>query len=305
VSSSGGGNSQEPTVQPIASDDFDSVSRWHFAVGGLQTRQDPFELGRAIRLQRLPAFPTHEELAMSLSSLVVAGTMAHYGERLIQHELAIEAEYIDDPELIPATAAAVLAGLRVRTGAELICPAVCDTSWGALRGRTGNRCKAYLVEQSLLTHSFAQPRLITRDDMDWVRDNLGKLTELTQDARFQTALEALCTYLHAANPRMMAAQLWAGLEAIFGIRYEIGYRLAVQVARLLEDRGPASRTLYGQMRKLYKARSDAIHGNSMKEADLARHVGEARDLLARLLRKIIEKGKVPSDHDFEDMLFMP
>jgi hypothetical protein len=291
------------TVQPIAPDDLDSVSHWYFAVVGLQTQQEVFELGRAVHLQRLRSFPTDVELALSLNSLSVAGTMAHYGDVRVQHELIIDAEYIDDARWIPATAAAILAGLRIRTGAEVLCPAVCDRSWAALSGVTGNRCKAYRVEQALLTHAFGDSALVTREDLDWVRDNLARLTELTDDERFRTGVEALCSYLHAANYRMMAAQLWAGLEALFGIRFEIGYRLAVQIALLLEPRGPACRALYEQMRKLYKDRSDAIHGNKMDEARLARHVAEARGILARVLRRILERGKVPSDNDFEEVIF--
>ncbi len=291
-------------MQPIAPDDLDAVSRWHFAVVGLHTQQDPLDLGRAIRVQRLRSFPTAAELALSLQSLAVAGIIAHYGDLLIQYELLIDAEYIEDPRLIFPTAAAILAGLRIRTGADLLCPAVCEHSWATLAGIRNNSCRAYRVEQALFTHSFGDPALVTADDLDWVRHHLAKLMELTDDERFRTALEALCSYLHAANYRMMAAQLWAGVEALFGIRFEIGYRLAVQIARLLEPPGPGCRDLYEQMRQLYKARSDAIHGNKMKEVDLARHVAQVRALLARLLRRLLELGKIPSDHDFEDMLFL-
>jgi hypothetical protein len=291
-------------MQTVAAADLDSIPRWHFAVGGLQTQQHSFSLGPAIVLRRLQAFPTPEQLALSLKSLPVAGMMAHYGEAFIQHELVLDSEYIDDTRLIPATAEAVLAGLRVRTGAEIICPAVCERSWGALAGVTGNSCRAYHVERGLSGNGASA--LVLHDDLEWVRKHLGRLTELTENERFETAIDALCSYMHAANDRMKAAQLWAGVEAVFGRRFgEVGYRLSVLTALLLESRGPACRTLFKDLRKLYNARSDAVHGSKMKEAALAKHVADVRGILARLLRRIIELGKVPSDDELEDMTFLP
>jgi hypothetical protein len=136
-------------VQSIAQDDLDSVSRWHFAVGGLETQQETLTLGKAILLRRLRQFPTHEQLALSLKSLPVAGAMAQYGEQIIRHELIVDAEYIDDSSRIPPTAEAILAGLRIRTGAEIVCPAVCENSWASLPTSPPKGCRAYHFERVL------------------------------------------------------------------------------------------------------------------------------------------------------------
>jgi hypothetical protein len=289
-------------VTTINEHDLDSVVHWHFAVGGIQTHQDTLELGGAIRLQRLPTFPSHAELVFALNKLPVAGAIAHYGEGLIQHELVIDAEQIDDVRLVPPTANAILAGLRIATGAELICPAACEKSWAALRNVTGNSCRAWTVEHALMTHQFNDAVLVTQDDIEWVRNNLGKLTQLTDNKRFRTALDALCTYLHAGNHLMMTAQLWAGIEALFGVRFEIGYRLSVQAARYLEPRGPACKNLFKKLRKLWKVRGETLHG---EDTALAENVTELRSILSRLLKHMIELGKVPDDDDFEELIFMP
>jgi hypothetical protein len=285
----------------IASDDLNSVTRWYFAVGGLQTQTDVLELSKAIRLERLRTFPTQAELAFSLDTPLVAGIMQHYGEAVIQHELIIEAEHVDDPQLIPMTAGAILAALRIRTGAEIICPAVCDTSWAKLRGLMGNSCRAYRVEPAMYSHEFTSPISVTPDDLDWTRSNLGKLVELNDDHRFETALDALCSYLHAANYRMMAAQLWAGVEAIFDVTYEISFRLPLLAALLLEKRGPKCRELKKQVKKLYTERSKAVHGGEISDEVLKQHVASVRSLLARLLAKIIQNGSLPSSDEFDDL----
>ncbi len=289
-------------MQPNTPDEFESFSRWHFAVGGLETQQETLKLGDAIRLCRLRQFPTHEQLALSLNSLPVAGAMALYGEAVIRHELIIDAERID-PGRIPPTAEAILAGLRIRTGAEIVCPAVCEHSWGALPTAPPNACRAYHFERGLSQQVAAQPRLLLPDDLDWVRENLATVVRLTQSENFQTAVEALCTYMLAATDRMRAAQLWAGVEALFGRRLgEIGYRLRVLTAMLIEDRGPARRTHYKRFKKLYDTRSDMVHGGKVKPHELTAHLAEVRDLLARLLRRVIALGKIPTDDDFEELL---
>lgn len=40
-------------MNEIRSEDLESVSRWHFAVGGLQTQSETIEIAPAIRLQNL------------------------------------------------------------------------------------------------------------------------------------------------------------------------------------------------------------------------------------------------------------
>jgi hypothetical protein len=71
---------QEPTVSYVTPDDLADIERWHFAVGVLDTQQETLEIGGPISLRRLRAFPTHKQLALSLTSLPVAGAMALYGE---------------------------------------------------------------------------------------------------------------------------------------------------------------------------------------------------------------------------------
>jgi hypothetical protein len=289
--------------QPNTPEELDSFPRWHFAVGGLETQQDTLRLGDAIRLCRLRQFPTHEQLTLSLNSLPVALVMALYGEEVIRHELIIDAERIDDPGLIPRTAGAILAGLRIRTGSEIVCPAVCEHSWGALPMAPPHGCRAYHFERGLSQQIAIQSRLLSPDDLDWVRKNLATVVLLTENENFQTAVEALCTYTLAATDRMRAAQLWAGVEALFGRRLgEIGYRLRVLTAMLIEDRGPARRTHYRRFRRLYNTRCNVVHGGRVEPHELCAHLVEVRDLLARLLRRVIFLRKVPTDDDFEELL---
>ena len=291
-------------MTPVSPDDVDDVSTWHFAVGGLETQAAVLPLGGPIQLRRLREFPTDERLALSLTSLPVAGAMALYGGKVIGHELVIDAARFEEkPELLFPTATAVLAGFRIRTRAEIVCPAVSEHSWSALPANPPNRCRAYHFERGLSHHASAIPKLVLPDDLVWVRDNLGTVIRLTANERFHTAVEALCTYMLAANDRMKVAQLWAGVEAVFDVQYELQYRLSTLTARLLAPPGAACRELYREMKALYGQRSKMVHGKKVSEEKIRAHIVAVRGRLADILTKLIELGQVPAGEDFEEMLF--
>jgi len=242
-----------------------------------------------------------EQLAQSLTSLPVAGAMAQYGERIIRHELVIDAErFEENTERIFPTAEAILAGLRIRTGAEIVCPAVCEKSWAALETAPPNRCRAFHFERGLSHQATVEPKLLLVDDFDWVRSNLAKIVQLTEDESFQTAVEALCTYMLAASDRMKVAQLWAGIDAVFDVQYELQYRLSILTARLLCPPGKKCREVYNETKTLYGERSKILHGKKVSEDKIRAHIIAVRTRLAQILTRLIELGEMP---DFEEMLF--
>lgn len=292
-------------------DNLDSVSRWYFAVGGLQTKQARLPINKAIELRRLASFPQPTELALALRDLTTAGFMAHYGETGIQHELVFDATMFTDYEEVFQTAGLLMAALRIRTEADVICPAVCERSWADLKTTpAGARYQAYRVEQIKLDHPLETTYVITPEDLEWAARALAPLWDLAvakkeDDERFATAIEALSSYLHAGNYRMMAAQLWAGVEALFDVQMEVKYRVATLSACLLDPPGTKRREKYKRVKKLYDERSIAVHGRRVTEEKLRAHVAEVRSLLAQLLARLIVRGKVPTKEDFDDLVFLP
>jgi hypothetical protein len=294
------------TVPDIPADDLDSVPRWYFAVGGLETRQSHLPVNKAIELRRLTGYPRPEGLVAGLRCLTTAGLMAHYSETQIQHELVFDATRFDGYEDIVRTAGVVVAALRIRTKADVFSPAVCERSWQAL---SGDPVRAFRVDQVMLDHSMGSPSLIIADDVEWVARALGPLYNLTtnrdsRDERVATAVEAICSYLHAGTYRMMAAQLWAGVEALFNVEHETSYRVSAMIARFLAPHGPGCRDLAKQVRKLYGERSKAVHGQKFSEDLLQEHIGKVRSLLAQLLTRVVERG-LPKKEELDDMLFVP
>src|SRR5262249_15859657 len=155
------------------------VSLWHFAVGGLETQQEILDLGGPFRLRRLKLFPTHEQLALSLTSLPVAGAIALCGEASIRSTLVIDAErFEENTKRICPRGEEILAGPRSGTGAEITCRAVWERSGAALQTTPPNQCRAFHFERGPSHQAVGEPKLLLPDDLDWVRNNLGTVIRL-------------------------------------------------------------------------------------------------------------------------------
>lgn len=145
--------------------------------------------------------------------------------------------------------------------------------------------------------------ILTREDADWINDNYEKFNYLAAISEgFRLALSAAVNWQYSSDPRMAIAQLWSGIEALFGINSELVYRISLQVASLLEERGINRKERFNEVRKLYGARSKAVHGEQLSDDKLKKAMLESFAILNKLLLVNIEKGKPFSSDDFEDAI---
>ena len=146
--------------------------------------------------------------------------------------------------------------------------------------------------------------MLTKEDADWISDNYEEFNSLASKSEgFRFALSAAVDWQYASAPRMAIAQLWSGIEALFGISSELAYRISLQVASLLEERGIARQDRFNQVRKLYIARSKAVHGEELSDDKLNKAMVESFDILNQLLLVNIEKGRPFNSDDFEEVIF--
>ena len=101
----------------------------------------------------------------------------------------------------------------------------------------------------------------------------------------------------------MAASLWSGIEALFGIQSELRFRLAALIACQLEPRGHARRDCYKAILKMYDVRSKAVHGSALQADALEAHIRDTRVLLSQLICRFTETGKAPTPDELESSLF--
>lgn len=93
--------------------------------------------------------------------------------------------------------------------------------------------------------------------------------------------------------------LWAGIEGLVGVDAEITRRLALNAALLLEGDAEDKAKLFAAVKTAYKLRSKVVHGGGGDAEALHRGYEFASDLLARLLRRVVELGRVPDVAEYD------
>lgn len=145
---------------------------------------------------------------------------------------------------------------------------------------------------------------LVKEDTYWIRDNYETFNSLAAESEsFRFALAAAVSWQYSSDPRVAIAQLWSGIEAVFGISSELVYRISLLIASLLEPRGVARQTRFARVRKLYEARSKAVHGEELSNDKLTKAMLESFDILSKLLLVNVEKGRPFTQEDFEEAIF--
>lgn len=147
-------------------------------------------------------------------------------------------------------------------------------------------------------------RVLTKDDADWINDNYEKLSKLAGESEaFSFTLASAVEWQYASSPRVAMAQLWSGIEALFGISSELVYRISLQVACVLEERGMARKERFDKVKKLYEVRSKAVHGEELSFGQLHEAMVESFDILNRLLLVSVERGRPFTSDDINKAIF--
>lgn len=279
----------------------DPETAWHFGLVGLNTEVEEYDLWNSLAiLKTVEDAPGEIELAGALRESHLFGSLGRYSSA-ITHEIRILPDL--ENEIAFSLAWSIVALLRTRTLAEFLAPAACNRSWSTIAAIKDRSCEVVVIEDYSFARQLAKPVTIDKSDFDWVSSHLEAFMKLRSEPRFQLAAEALSGHQHQTSDRMIAALIWSGIEALFGINAELRFRLASMIAALLEPRGEDRRSLYRRVKKLYDIRSQIVHGEEVVDEVVTTHIVDVRALLSRLLCSFIESGRVPDEADLENALF--
>jgi hypothetical protein len=274
------------------------VGHWCFGLIGLQSEVSEFVFPGIGEFRAVELPPGEVELAAALRNKGLFSAIGRYA-RGIRHELAVSKDIGEDPNKVFTVGWWILSALRVRSMADFLVAAVADRPWSAIAAITDGTCDAQLIEDVPHAFRFDSKVTITAQHLEWVRDRLTTFAELLEEPRFRLAVEALTTHAHQSSLRLVAASLWAGIEALLDVTTELRFRIAVLVASYLEERGDARVAVFAKCKNLYDQRSLAIHGGKIEDDALRAHVLEVRVMLSRLLCRMVEEGRVPTPKDYE------
>lgn len=137
-----------------------------------------------------------------------------------------------------------------------------------------------------------KPTKITAAKHRWIDQHYGSARDLLGQHQFSDAAHCLSSYRWHTMPRAQLALLWSGIEGLFGVDYELSFRLSLYTAKFL---APGSRSrqkaIFDSTKKLYSIRSKAVHGGKLKDAKPA--VEDSIKLLRRLVLKCAESKALP------------
>ncbi len=262
---------------------------------GLLLQDSNWDLEGALRIQVIGSRPGAHEVARALSDQRVAAIIGRYGP-LVVHELAVGPEITTGDEAI-SVGLDFMSLLRVKTLSELLIPAALSCSWSAtvLNRVPPQSCDATLLEDIPATLSLEDPKAVSKDDLNWVFEHLSTFQQLyATTPAYALAVDSLCQHSQQTNVRMAAAMLWSGIEALFGLKGEINFRLALYIAAFLEDLGSNRLTVFAAVRSEYNTRSRIVHGDTSDEHLICNHVIKTRQFLSHLLCKSTENRGIPS-----------
>jgi hypothetical protein len=281
-----------------------AVNRYFFfGIIGLTSLIDvaPYGTREFGYFERVSPAPSNESISNAIPDAQFANTLVRYAP-YVSYELAVAADL--GLESARTLALRIINALRVKTRVDLLVPAFLTLSWSELHRALPGSCGGEILEDIPAAIKLERDRTVEQVDFDWLWASGEAFEELLDDPRFSLAVESLC-YCHLLrDSRMMAAGLWAGIEALCGVKQELNFRIALYAAVVLEPRGARRRALFKRVSELYGVRSKAIHGEKLDPTLLKEHVVEVRIMLAQLIVKTIATRKVYEKEDFEQLLFI-
>jgi hypothetical protein len=148
-----------------------------------------------------------------------------------------------------------------------------------------------------------RPPVLQGSDLDWVKGVWMSTAELMKtDARFQSALKAFDSATVEGRVSSSLMILWGAIEHLFSPNVgELRYRVSANMATFLADRGPERLKLFKELSALYAHRSTAAH--TTKELENSPLVASYVHLRNALV-KIVDQGRVPTQNELEELLFM-
>jgi len=309
----------------------ENLSSWYILIWNLDVEEPFFKLGPGVYIRRL-------NNSISVFDLAAAGAAGFREWAMLEPFLprcVCEIETGEEAAISPGydtlNRAWLASGLTKLKGFNAHLPLACSSyPWDFIAGhqeRTKDIFEMQLkekgVEAAVNSPERALPKfkgqllevhtkllvpkniktILNKEDADWIKDNYERFNCLAAKSEgFRFALSAAVNWQYASEPRMAIAELWSGIEALFGINSELVYRISLQVASLLEERGPKRKDRFKQVKKLYGARSKAVHGEELSDDKLNKAMIESFDILNKLLLVNIEKGRPFKSDDFEEAL---
>jgi hypothetical protein len=286
---------------------------WYVLVWGLPRPTEPLSLAPGITLRPLTN-------PLSIFDLAAAGAVGFRSWAILEpaaRGCSCEIESAKDAATLPgydtlnrAWLASSLLVLRGYT--QQMCVACSTYSWNLIAGHQkisteqlqtfrGDLLDFHL---KLQRNHNAKKGSVTPTDASWVNGHFPTFNKLASESEsFRFALEAAVDWRYAKDARAAVSRLWSGIEALFGIKSELVYRISLYCACLQAKRGDGRIKKFHQVKELYDLRSKAVHGATLSDEEMASALNDSFELLSGLLLSTISRGRIPTSDDLDHAVF--
>jgi hypothetical protein len=76
---------------------------------------------------------------------------------------------------------------------------------------------------------------LTTEDETWIEKHYKKARELLDHQRYNTAVHCMATYTWHSLPNVQLAILWSGIESLFNVSTEVGFRVSLYISNYLSN----------------------------------------------------------------------
>ncbi|MGY0778502.1 hypothetical protein ACW7BC_11470 [Azospirillum argentinense] len=197
----------------------------------------------------------------------------------------------------------VVALLRLAKYLYLMVPIISDHPFdAAATSEQEPVLQPFEVEPRILKAADSQISMLEAEELEWVKSVWPRTAELLRTCpSLNIALRAADACTVRGRPASALLMAWGALEELFApSRAELRFRVSAHIAAYLEPVGPKRLELFKDVANLYNARSKAAH--SAKEVEVGDLV-KSFVILRNALVRMIEIGKIPTQSDFEKLLF--
>ncbi|MBD5445152.1 MAG: hypothetical protein HDR29_06325 [Lachnospiraceae bacterium] len=178
---------------------------------------------------------------------------------------------------------------------EVMANLQCDKSVSALEEASYINVTNYSF-RALLTKCYT----LSESDEEWLNKYYTIALDLLNHDAYQMAVHAMASYRWHSMPRVQLAIIWAGIESLFNVSTEVSFRVSLYIAHFLAGQDDIkANEIFKKVKKLYNARSSAVHGNKIKDS-ISSYVEESAALLNQIILHCAEIGELP---DIEKLVF--
>lgn len=182
--------------------------------------------------------------------------------------------------------------LKLKSTPALFCPVAATISWDTISAVSDNSVNFYMLDDFPRQISLGSKTLISLNSIKWTKlywKTAFELRNSNSSRRFGLAFNNMYTWNQTTDPRIALANIWVGLEALFG-KQDDKYTTEA-LARRISEWLPSRRDI--DVVELYGQRCDAVHGRWLDKKEIWYAIKKSESLLSSALIKCIEKDMKP------------